>query len=66
MENNYSSYLLDCTDLELTREWNRLETLKLTDEVEKKMDLIMRECQLRGIVSWNDKGEITGRIDKNS
>ena len=55
----YSEY----TDLELTRAWNYLETCKLTDELENRMDLIMRECQNRGIVAWDKDGKITSQKD---
>ena len=60
MENDYSEH----TDLELTRAWNHLETCQLTVEIDKRMDSIMRECQARGILAWDEKGEITARINR--
>jgi len=59
METDYSTY----SDTELTRSWNHLETCKLTEDVEKRMDLIMRECQRRGILSWDADGKITSVKD---
>ena len=52
----------DYSDEELTRSWNYLETCKLSDTVESKMDYI--EYYLlndRGVEAWNNKGEITHR-----
>ena len=47
------------TDRELTDAWNYLETCRLSQSVEIKMDLIMSECSKRGIRAWNEKVEIT-------
>ena len=49
-------------DEELTREWNRLETCKLSPYVESKMDMIEKVLfKNRRVIAWNDKGEITMR-----
>ncbi len=55
----------DYSDEELTTSWNYLETLKLTDLVEAKMDYI--EYYLlndRSVEAWNHKGEITQRYER--
>lgn len=54
---DYSGY----TDEELPRAWNYLETQKLTPCVEKRMDEIMVECGIRGIVAWDKDGKIIDR-----
>jgi hypothetical protein len=53
------------TDEELTKEWNRLETCKLSYYVEKKMDAIEKFLfDERGVIAWNQEGEITVRDER--
>ena len=58
LEEKYEDY----TDEELCKEWNHLETCKLSPYVEEKMDYI-EEFLLthHGVIAWNHKGEITHR-----
>jgi hypothetical protein len=61
MGNQFEDYH-EYSDEELTKTWNYLETLKLSDLVEAKMDYIERYLlDDRSVVAWNHKGEITLR-----
>lgn len=51
----------DYTDEELCQSWNFLETQKLSDWVETKMDYIESLLSRRGVEAWNHKGEVTQR-----
>jgi len=52
----YHSY----SNEELCREWNRLETLKLTPEIESRMDYIFEYLSTdRKVCAWNANGEVT-------
>jgi hypothetical protein len=57
LEEKYEDY----TDEELCKEWNHLETLKLSDWLETKMDYVESLLKSRGVIAWNYKGEITQR-----
>ena len=50
------------TDEELTKEWNYLETKKLTPELEETMDWIQEYLwKDRGVIAWDNDGNITHR-----
>jgi hypothetical protein len=48
----------ECTDKELAREWNRLETLKLSYQVECKMDMIEKVLNSRRVYAWDADGNV--------
>lgn len=54
------------TDEELTKEWNYLETKKLTPQLEETMDWIQEYLRKdRKVVAWNNDGKITYREDEH-
>lgn len=56
---------LSYTDKGLTKEWNRLETKKLTPDLELTMDWIEKYLYHdRGVIAWNGDGEITVRDER--
>jgi hypothetical protein len=58
--------LKDHTNEELVRLWNFLETQKLSPHVEARMSAIDAELKTRGVIAWNDKGEITEWDERNN
>ena len=61
MMDAYSSY----TDKGLTKMWNRLETKKLTPDLELTMDWIQAYLYHdRGVIAWDSNGDITSRNER--